>query len=419
MLKATIVDLGELEPGTVDDRVAGQRRRPGRADDRVRPPAVTAADRRRGRTLPRLGARDGRRPASRRPRPYFAAVNLFDLVVVVLVVVAVLIGFTSGALPQIGGLARRVRGWRPRDRPACRGSSRLVDGVEPAPPGDRRARRDAASSSGSARRSARRSAGLAAIRLRGRRPRTGRPGARRLRRRRPGAPRRLADRRPPRRRSDAGPRDPGADLDRRPRPERRPAGPDRDRRRARPAARRHAACRTCSSGSSPLPAPPVAQPERPGGPGDRRAARSPSTVRVSARTCLFQSSGHRLRRGPRLRRHERPRRRRRDGRSGSSAGRRPPRRGRGLRRPGARRRPALGPGPRRRPLRLAAADPIAARDRRDARLSRTAARSRSSRPPSSGAYTAQGRDIYGEPAGQPADPRAAGGRSSRATAAGR
>ena len=44
------------------------------------------------------------------PRPYFAAVNLFDVVVLVLLVVAILIGVSSGALPQVGGLIGALGG---------------------------------------------------------------------------------------------------------------------------------------------------------------------------------------------------------------------------------------------------------------------------------------------------------------------
>ena len=70
--------------------VPGQRGAAGRAHDRLSP---------RGRRAPRPGARA--------PRPYFAAVNLFDLVVLVLVVCAVLIGISSGPCPSSAASSAR------------------------------------------------------------------------------------------------------------------------------------------------------------------------------------------------------------------------------------------------------------------------------------------------------------------------
>ena len=83
---------------------------------------------------------------------------------------------------------------------------------------------------------------------------------------------------------------PGPDVDRRPRPERRPAGPDRDRARARPAARRHRHAGPVRRARAPAGA--TGRPTRPTRPPQaiaRAAVRS--TVRVSARTCQFHSSG--------------------------------------------------------------------------------------------------------------------------------
>ena len=97
MQKATIVDLGELEPGDLHDQLARRRRDSGRPS-----PSADAAGA--GRRVPYLAAQE--------PAPTFgagssilAAVNLFDLVVVVLLIVA-----TGRRVPLRGPAAdRRAR----------------------------------------------------------------------------------------------------------------------------------------------------------------------------------------------------------------------------------------------------------------------------------------------------------------------
>ena len=120
-------------------------------------------------------------------------------------------------------------------------------------------------------------------------------------------------------------------------------------------------------GLEPLPAPPVAQPADPAAEAIARAA-VPSTVRGLRPHLPVQLVRFRLRGGPGLRRHERPRGRRSANDPGDPTGRRPARRGRRLRRPGARRGPALGPGARGPTAAAGDRGPVARRDRSDDRV---------------------------------------------------
>ena len=195
-----------------------------------------------------------------------------DLVAILLVVLAVLLGFRSGALPQVGGLLGAI------------GGGALVILALPLPrraarqPRSRRSGRSSCwaaccSRSGSANRSGRPSGGgsrarsgpacsSAADRVAGRLPRRG-----------PGAAHHLAGRRPAGHRPGPAPDRGGPDLDRGPRPQRGPAAADRDRGGARRPARRVRAARGLRRLRAP--APPAGRAARP----TRRPGRSPRSPR--------------------------------------------------------------------------------------------------------------------------------------------
>ena len=212
------------------------------------------------------------------------AVNPLDLVAVaLLIVVGAVLGFRSGAMPQIGGLLGAIGG----------GGSRSSLALPSSPTRWRRSIRRSARSwsspacssrSASASRSARRSGrsvddGASAAGVLERRG----PRRRGVRRGRPGRPDRLAGRRPRRARAGAAPDRDRPDVDRRPDP--RPVLPP-------PTSSRSALGRlldatglpTCSSGSSPCPQPPVDR-RTTRRPGRSPATPRPSTVKVSAATC--------------------------------------------------------------------------------------------------------------------------------------
>ena len=261
-LKATIVDLGELEPGTYTIAATNSRIPPV-----VRHGQLTGA----GRARP-----DG--PPE--PPPYFDAVNVFDLVVVVLVVVAVVIGFRSGALPQLG---------RPRSGRSLGGGLAILV----LPHLDEPARIDRIDPQ------LRAFVVLAAILFcvgigEAIGSAVGRTAAAMLgegvfgamdrvfggvRRRRPGAARRLADRRPPRGRPQPDARQPGPDVARRP-----------DAGRAYLPAPTEIAAELAQMlddtglpdlfvGLEPLPAPPVDAARRPARRAARRGRRNPARSR--------------------------------------------------------------------------------------------------------------------------------------------
>ena len=198
-------------------------------------------------------------------------VNPLDLVAIVLVVLAVLLGFRSGALPQVGGLLgaigggaivvlcpappRRAARQRPArlaavrraDRPPPRGRDRRIARVDDRPrdragPGDRG-------------------------------PERGRPRRGRVHRRRPGTAHRLARRRPPGDRPDPAPDRGRPDLHRDPDAQRRPAATRRDRDGARVAPGRVRPARGLRRPGAAAPA------RRSTHPPTRRPGRSPSSPR--------------------------------------------------------------------------------------------------------------------------------------------
>ena len=159
-----LFDLVDADP---DARAAGRPRRAGhpparRLDDRLRHRPVQQDDaarrHRRDRLRPGQGRRRSRpgRPRTRRAstpasgrrspvdRPAASAtsgVNPFDALALLVLVLAVIAGIRTGALPQVGGIARRG------DRAAGRCSTSrpwlidLTGDLEPVPPRDRRDRR--------------------------------------------------------------------------------------------------------------------------------------------------------------------------------------------------------------------------------------------------------------------------------------
>ena len=116
MYKATIVDLGELEPGTYTITAVRRRRRRSTVDDR----------------LTRLRP-DGPAARHRPTSPILGPVNLFDLVAVLVLVVRVLAGIRTGALPQVGGIGGRASAGCSLVLALAPGCSTSPAGLEPIP----------------------------------------------------------------------------------------------------------------------------------------------------------------------------------------------------------------------------------------------------------------------------------------------
>ena len=91
--KATIVDLGELEPGTYTVTAFGD----------APPVTVTIDD-------PAARRRDDRSAARFSGLTDTPPVNLFDLFAVIILVTAILAGIRTGALPQVGGVVGAIGG---------------------------------------------------------------------------------------------------------------------------------------------------------------------------------------------------------------------------------------------------------------------------------------------------------------------